>query len=281
MARSKKKKEEGPNTPGWVMTFTGLMILIMAFFVYLVTNASLMDERRIRLAVGSLMGTFGVGTSKPDVLGTEEIEEAHQPGPLPAEQDLSPLKELLWDDLDEDLHFVRNRFVQVFSVNTAVLFPPGESDLSDRGRAFLREVAVTLRNVSFPVLIAGHASVLRDELGEGFQMDVLQQIPDPSWRLSLFRALNVYQYLIEQNVPAQRLRMEGLGRFHPRENPQTVEGRRANRRVEFILDRRAEDWVPRLERPETETDADAEQFIYRDFIFRLPGTGDTPPTLQE
>ncbi|HDQ41452.1 MAG TPA: flagellar motor protein MotB [Desulfonatronum sp.] len=279
MARQRKKKDSGPVTPGWVMTFTGLMILIMAFFVYLVTNASLMDERRIRLAVGSLMGTFGIGTAKPDVLGEEEIKEAHQPGPLPEEQDLAPLKELLWDDLEEDLQFVRNRFVQIFSVNTAVLFPPGESDLSEQGQALLREVASTLRNVSFPVLIAGHASVLRDELGEGFRVDAQQQIPDPSWNLSLFRALRVYGYLVEQDVPAERLRMEAVGRFHPRENPQTPEGRRANRRVEFILDKRARDWTPRLERPET--DMAEEGFIYRDFIFRFPETGEPSLPRQE
>lgn len=279
MVKRKKKKDESPVTPGWVMTFTGLMILIMAFFVYLVGNASLMDERRIRLAIGSLMGTFGIGTSRPDVLGKDEIKDAHQPGPIPAEQDLAPLKDLLWNDLNEDLQFVHNRFVQIFSVNTAALFPPGESDLSDRGRALLRQVAPTLRNASFPVLIAGHASILRDELGDGYRVGVLEQIPDPSWRLSLFRAMNVYRFLVEQNVPVEHLRMEGAGRFRPRENPQTPEGRSANRRVEFILDKRFQDWTPKLERPDTRTTG--EQFIFRDFIFRFPEAPNPPPLLQE
>lgn len=275
MARRKKKEAEGPVTPGWILPFIGLMILIMAFFVYLVANASLRDERRIRLAIGSLMGTFGMGTLRPDVLGEEEIRDLHQPGPIPQEQDLTPLKELLWDDLDEELQFVSNRFVQVFSVNTAALFAPGETELSDRGRAILQQAAPTLRLVEQPVLIAGHASVLRDELGEDFRMEMLTEVPDPSWRLSLFRALNVYRYLLELGVPSERLRMEGLGRFHPRENPLTPEGRRANRRVEFILDKRAQDWVPRLERPTTDTTQ--EQYIYRDFIFRFPETPGSVP----
>jgi chemotaxis protein MotB len=268
MARRKKKEAEGPMTPGWIMTFTGLMILIMAFFVYLVSMASLMDERRIRLAIGSLIGTFGMGTARPDLLGEEKLREPIQPGPLPADQDLSPLKELLWDDLDEELQFVSNRFVQIFSVNTAVLFAPGETELSDRGKAMLQQVAPTLHLIEQPVLIAGHASTLRDELGEDYRLEILEEIPDPSWRIALFRTMSVYRYLLELGVPPQRLRMEGLGRFHPLENPLTPEGRKANRRVEFILDKRAQDWTPRLERPITDTTK--EQYIYRDFIFRFP-----------
>lgn len=275
MARRKKKEDAAPVTPGWVMTFTGLMILIMAFFVYLVTNASLMDERRIRLAIGSLMGTFGMGTSRPDVLGEEEVRDLQQPGPIPEERDLSPLKELLWDDLDEELQFVSNRFVQIFSVNTAALFAPGETELSDQGRVLLQQVAPTLRLVEQPVLIAGHASVLRDEMGDAFRMEMLTETPDPSWRLSLFRAMSVYRYLLELGMPPERLRMEGVGRFHPRENPLTPEGRRANRRVEFILNKRAQDWAPRLERPATGTTQG--QYIYRDFIFRFPETPGPAP----
>lgn len=268
MARRKKKEEAGPVTPGWVMTFTGLMILIMAFFVYLVTNASMMDERKIRLAIGSLMGTFGMGTSRPDLLGKEAMRDTHQPGPIPDEQDLAPLKSLLWDDLDEDLQFVSNRFVQVFSINAAVLFAPGESDLTEPGRDLLRKMAPTLQEIAHPVQIVGHASLLRDELGPGYRVDVLEQIPDPSWSLSLARAMSVYRFLLEQNVPSERLRMEGVGRFHPRDNPQTPEGRQANRRVEFVLDKRSQDWAATLERPDTATRQD--RFIYRDFIFRFP-----------
>lgn len=279
MVKRKKKKDEAPVTPGWVMTFTGLMILIMAFFVYLVTSASLLDERRIRLAIGSLMGAFGVGTARPDVLGKDEIKEARQPGSISAKRDLAPLKDLLWDDPNEDLQFVRNRFVQIFSVNTAALFPPGETDLSEEGRVLLQRIAPTLRAAAFPVMIAGHASILRDELGDDYRVGVLEQILDPSWQLSLFRAMNVYRFFIEQNVPVEYLRMEGAGRFRPRENPQKPEGRSANRRVEFILDKRAQDWTPRLERPDTGTAG--EQFIYRDFIFRFPEAPNPPPLLRE
>ncbi|SDB54073.1 chemotaxis protein MotB [Desulfonatronum thiosulfatophilum] len=275
MAGKREKKEKQVGTPGWLLTFTGLMILIMAFFVYLVTNASLMDERRIRLAIGSLLGAFGMASGKPDALGVRESLETYQPGPMPPDQDLASLKELLWDDVEEDLQFVSNRFVQIFSVNTAVLFHPGETDLTEQGRHFLRQVAPTLRNVTVPVLIAGHGSTLRDEFDADFEPALSEAIPDLSWQMSLFRALNVYRFLLEQGVSSEILRMEGLGRFHPREDPRTPEGRRNNRRVEFILDRRAMPWAPLLERPAVT--GTTEKFIYRDFIFRFPDAHDPEP----
>jgi chemotaxis protein MotB len=268
MGKKREKKQEAPQTPGWLLTFTGLMILIMAFFVYLVTNASLMDERRIRLALGSLLGTFGMTQARPDILGTQESLESAHPGPIPPDRDLAALKELLWDDIEEDLQFVSNRFVQIFSVNTAVLFSAGETDLSPEGRAFLQQVVPVLRVVDVPVQVAGHTSVLRDEFEAIYQTSMPGEVPDPSWALSLFRAMSVYRFLLEQGVPGENLRMEGLGRFQPRENPQTPQGRRANRRVDFILDRRNEIWTPRLARPEASTTP--EEYIYRDFIFQFP-----------
>jgi chemotaxis protein MotB len=272
MAKRKQKEEKGPETPGWLLTFTGLMILIMAFFVYLVTNASLMDERKIRLAVGSLMGTFGMGPGKPDTLGTEESTQTHQPGPFPDDDDMAPLKEMLWDDVNEDLQFVSNRFVQIFSVNTVLLFPPGETGLTAEGQSLLRQVAPTLREVDHPVLIAGHTSMLRDEFDLGYTPSLREEVPDPSWSLSLYRALSVFQFLLDQGVPAENLRMEGTGRFDPRGDPLTPQGRRENRRVDFVLDRRAESWMPMLDRPATSTQG--EDFMYRDFIFRFPDEDD-------
>ena len=276
MGKKREKKQAAPQTPGWLLTFTGLMILIMAFFVYLVTNASLMDERRIRLAIGSLLGTFGMTQAKPDVLGTQESLESAHPGPIPPDRDLAALKELLWDDIEEDLQFVSNQFVQIFSVNTAVLFDPGEVELLPEGREFLRQVVPVLSVVEAPVQIAGHTSVLRDEFEEVYGAAMLDEVPDPSWALSLFRAMSVYRFLLEQGVPVENLRMEGLGRFQPRENPQTPQGRRANRRVDFVLDRRNETWTPRLALPAATTTP--EEYIYRDFIFRFPeATGTESP----
>ena len=275
MAGKREKKEKQAQSPGWLLTFTGLMILIMAFFVYLVTNAALMDERRIRLAIGSLVGAFGMGPVKPDVLGVRESLETPHPGPMPPDQDLAMLKELLWDDLEEDLRFVSNRFIQIFSVNTAVLFLPGETELTEEGRDFLRRVAPTLRNVTVPVLIAGHASTLRDEFHADFEPVLNDEVPDLSWRISLFRAMSVYRFLVEQGVSSDMLRMEGLGRFHPREDSATPQGRRGNRRVDFVLDRRGDFWAPQLTRPAA-SGAPGE-FMYRDFIFRFPDAHDPDP----
>lgn len=56
-----------------------------------------------------------------------------------------------------------------------------------------------------------------------------------SWRLSLLRALAVYQFLRARGVKNLQIMNEAFGEYHPRMSNQTPEGRKANRRVDIIL----------------------------------------------
>jgi len=63
---------------------------------------------------------------------------------------------------------------------------------------------------------------------------------DESYNLELSkkRAESVGQYLIKQGISAQRLSYEGYGSKYPVDTNETKEGRRRNRRVEFLLIRK-------------------------------------------
>ena len=52
--------------------------------------------------------------------------------------------------------------------------------------------------------------------------------------LSLKRAEAVKAYLVGKGVPEQQIRVEGLGSSEPKYDNATPEGRRLNRRVEFV-----------------------------------------------
>jgi chemotaxis protein MotB len=67
------------------------------------------------------------------------------------------------------------------------------------------------------------------------------------------------------------LRVEAFGRFHPRHTVLTADGRRKNRRVDIILDKRNAQWQAHmglLHQPGAE-----EVFEYKDFIFRFENRG--------
>lgn len=227
-----------------------------------------MDPRRVKLVLGSVTGTFGIGTAKQDVLSQTEGDWVVEEGPMPDYSELQQLKPLMWDDKNMDLNFLENRFVQIFSINTDILYQPGQVVLTPDGEALLEKVIPVLNSLSYPVLITGHTSEVRDEFGLEHEALRDSEIINPSWQLSLHRVLNVYRYLLANGVDPDIIRIEAFGKFWPRYSNRTADGRRNNRRVEIILDKRNPEWThARVEEAVMPVPGDEGRFIYRDFIF--------------
>ncbi|WP_045215940.1 OmpA/MotB family protein [Desulfonatronovibrio magnus] len=273
MARKEKKEKQSGGLAPWLVTLTDIMTLLLTFFVLIITFASFLDPRRVKLVMGSITGTFGIGTGKQDVLSQVEGDWVVEEGPMPDDRELQQIKPLLWDDKNDDLNFIENRFVQIFSINTDILYEPGQTVLTQAGEELLDRVIPVLNDLTYPVLLAGHTSPVRDELGNGRQERRAQDEVNPSWDLSLHRVLNVYRYLIENNVDPDIMRLEAFGEYAPRYSNRTQDGRRNNRRVEIILDKRNPEWThARVDEAATRDPDDDGRFIYRDFIFDVGPT---------
>ncbi len=262
----KKKQAAGDDQPAWLVTFTDLMTLLLTFFVLLVSMATL-DERRRLIVLGSIIGTFGTGQSF-DVLSTVDTKRAVEPGPmeLGKNADLEPLKEMIWEDVNKDLDFAQNKFVQVFTINADTLFEPGDVRIKPEGRQFLESLLPVLLQIGQPLLVAGHSSNLRDEQGVDYRV-VNDEVVDPSWRISFGRSMAVYRFLLDAGMDPGMLRMEAYGKYHPRYSSQTADDRRRNRRVDLVLDKRNTEWMDRMgARPER---PDKGLFDYKGFLFRF------------
>lgn len=267
MARKEKKEAPASGAPAWLITFTDMMTLMLTFFVLLV-SMSTVDERRKLVTLGSIIGTFGMGKSF-DVLSPTSKRRTVEPGPMDLEknEDLSVLKDKIWEDTAQDLDFASNKFVQVFTINEDVLFAPGSHELKPEGRQMLEGTLPVLLQIDYPLLLAGHTSTLREEQGTEFKVEAKAEGADPSWKLSLARTMAVYRFLLEHQVPPQRLRMEAFGRFRPRHGDQTPADRRRNRRVDIVLDKRNGEWLAKVAKPaEPRREGDV---LYKDFRFRL------------
>ena len=70
MARKKKKTEESGADIGVVMTCS-LFLIILTFFI-LLNSIAVIDDRKPRLAIGSLIGSFGTLTGGLSKLSTGE-----------------------------------------------------------------------------------------------------------------------------------------------------------------------------------------------------------------
>jgi chemotaxis protein MotB len=233
----KKKSKPCEEMPAWLITFSDMMTLMLTFFVLLV-SMSTVDQRRRLIVLGSIIGTFGMHEHSVDVLTTKDTKRTVEPGPMEDVGDLEPLKPMLWEDAENDIRFEANRFVQVLSIDADVLFDPDQSRLSEEGRALLDRMLPVLAQVDYPVLLAGHTSGLRDELGVDYRAGADEQNPDLSWKLSMNRVLAVYMHLIAGGMDTEMLQAEAFGRFKPRYNVNTPEGRSHNRRVDIVLDKR-------------------------------------------
>lgn len=263
----KEKPKICEEMPPWMITFSDVMTLMLTFFVLLV-SMSTVDSRRKLIALGSIIGTFGFQDASYEVFSTKNTRRTVEPGPIDT-GDLQPLQELKWENVDKDINFRSNRFVQILSINSELLFTPDSATLSESGRQLLDEFMPILAQVQYPLLLAGHTSELRDELGINYEPTDAEQIPDISWRISLNRSLAVYQFLIERGMKPDMLRMEAFGKFRPFYPQDTRANRAKNRRVDIVLDKRSIDAGERIREMSPEISPDNNTMTIDGFEFDL------------
>ena len=241
-------KKEKPviceEMPPWMITFADVMTLMLTFFILLVSMSTI-DSRRKLVALGSIIGTFGWEDASYENFSKKDTKRTVEPGPIDT-GDLEPLKQLKWENVDDDINFRSNRFVQILTINSTLLFAPESAELSLAGRSLLEEFLPILTKVQYPLLLAGHTSELRDELGLEYKPSDDEKNPDLSWKISLNRTLAIYKFLLEKGMRPDQLKVEAFGKYTPYFPQNTAENRAKNRRVDFVLDKRNVDAGERL-----------------------------------
>lgn len=270
MAKREKKAKKEEGLPPWMVTFSDIMTLMLTFFV-LLNSMAVLDETRKLEALGSIIGTFGMGQESLDVLATKDTALV-EPGPMEDVGDLTPLREALWEDMRDDIRFASNKFVQVLSISSDVLFAPGTTEISPQGEQTLDRILPLLVGIDYPILLGGHTATLRDELGEDyFRLVRVERVFEPSWRISLYRTLAVYRYLLAGGMTSEQLRVEAFGRFRPLDTNETPEGRSLNRRVDLVIDRRSGEETAEAVREASQTvERESTTFDFEGFEFQLP-----------
>ena len=264
MARKEKaaSSEEGP---AWLITFSDLMTLLLTFFVLLVSMA-VIDERHKMVVLGSVSSSFGIGEQNFNPKSIEVKSSKVEPGAM-MEPDMVPIKDMLWENMKDDLNFQENRFVQILSINAEVLYEPGQSRLSQRGRAILDSMVPLLQQIKYPLLVAGHTANRRDEEGKNYLVDFDKTKVDSTWPLSLARGQGVYRHFLQAGIPTNRLSLEAFGQFHPRFADRSPEGRLLNRRVDIVLDKRNAPEILNVERAREKPATPPKSFFFRNFQF--------------
>ena len=128
-----------------------------------------------------------------------------------------------------DVRVVGDRFV----FQSEVLFATGEAELEAPGRAQLLRLAESLKEIG--ATIPGDIDwVLRVDGHTDARPIQTPRFPS-NWELSTARAISVVRFLIDQDVPAERVMAAGFAHFRPLDPGGGEAAFRRNRRIEFRL----------------------------------------------
>ena len=126
-----------------------------------------------------------------------------------------------FEEIEVDLYLTPIEKGQKITLNNT-FFDSGESTLRDESISELTRVAgILIQNIEIVVEIAGHT----DDVGDN----------SSNLKLSKERAQAVFNFLIEQGAPTDRLSFKGYGETDPIDSNKTDEGRQNNRRVELRI----------------------------------------------
>jgi chemotaxis protein MotB len=231
--------EDSKNKKGsFTILMTSLSVLLLAFFILLNSMASF-DNHRIRQALGSLRGVFGVveggmggllgGTGAPGAAGVKIWSKANRGNFFDgeAEEYLRTFENTIKGaGLEGQMDIMVTEEGTHISLEGQLLFASGSAQLTSQGIRFLNEIGRTIRATNASVRIEGHTD----------NVPIHTETYPSNWELSTARAVNVLRYFIEERgFPPEKLFAEGFADTRPRAANDTAERRAKNRRVNFVV----------------------------------------------
>ncbi len=234
MLRKKKEPETTDAGPGWLLTFTDLMTLLLTFFVLLL-SMSTMDRSILREIAVSVVGDHGLAPRKGAGKVPSRFEFIEQILEEPAKifENHQRIKDILFPDEVLPKSMSRRELLNNLEVlarpegvavvlSEELLFQSGQSELSEESKKMLAEFVAFLGSVPVPVNIAGYT----DNVPGGAK---------DNYVLSADRAMAVLAFFLDQGFGPERFSVSGYGSAFPLAENTTAEGRAKNRRVEILL----------------------------------------------
>lgn len=246
MAGVKKRQIDEPvlNSNAWLTTFADLVMLLLTFFVLLLTMSS-MDTKKMKEMFSHFQGTPGVlelsGETK--ITDLDEFVKKYQNADSLLVIDQALMNKMLFsamtsensnkkqikkklEKLEKLINITDDERGLVISFQGDILFDSGQAILKKEVFPFLNKLCKTIESFQNKILIMGHTD----------NMPVTSERYESNWELSLHRALSVLQYFLqEKNMDPSKFSVGGYGASKPLHSNDSAENRALNRRVEVIL----------------------------------------------
>ncbi|MCB9385140.1 MAG: OmpA family protein [Bryobacterales bacterium] len=236
MAIQQEPEQKSGGAPAWMCTFADLMSLLLTFFVLLLSMSST-EAAKFRAMAGSLRDAFGMRSDlalSPTSMSDEILpnDDARQGDPQPEpeadefEQELRESLEAAGLDM-ENVTLEGDKDTVVLRLDSDVLFASGDAALKPEAYPAIDAIAAYLSTTNYTLDVVGHTD----------SVPIATSLYPSNWELSAARAGQAVRRLTEQHVDPARLRAIGRADTGPVAENNTEQGRRENRRVEFIFTR--------------------------------------------
>ncbi len=254
MVKKKKKKidDESKANVGIVMTVS-LFLILLSFFI-LLNSISKIDEKRTRVALGSLLRAFGglSGGLSPLMTG-ESIMST--PKSMKDTKTLSQLLLSYWDKKAGHIKVESTRDRGIITINEKALFTKDSYSLNPSLLPLLNKLSNIINKGDYPVEIIGHTDDTPSQ-EKGYRSN---------WELSTHIAIQLAKFFVsEGGVFPDRLTAYGRSSYKPIASNDTRQSRAQNRRVKIILKYKAPAYVKRVFKKKSPG-----FFIYKKFDFRI------------
>jgi chemotaxis protein MotB len=251
--KRKKNGDESKADIGMVMTVS-LFLILLTFFI-LLNSIAVLDERRTRVAIGSLLGAFG---TLPGGLSALKTGESILPPTAPMVMEELDVPQLI-EIMDKTLvNYVKIELVKsgrVITIDEEALFKEDKLILNPSIKPFLDKLCNLLKRPDYSIEIVGHTDSLPAET-KGYRSN---------WELTALMAFQVMKYFISKDAfLSGRVTAYGSGSVRPIASNDTRKSRSQNRRVDIILNFKASAYMKKFYKKKP-----SGFFTYKKFDFKL------------
>jgi len=225
--RRRKHDSEHENLERWLLTYSDLITLLLAFFI-IMYSMSKIDSKKFGEMQEALSGVLKGGTLV--------VKQGNQIGALSGQGVLKiGFMKSLGDAVKRDFQGLGNENLVntevterglVIHIMESALFEAGKAELTDEAKKTLSIVARHLASLPNHIRIEGHTD----------NLPIRTPVFPSNWELSSARATEVVRFFIDDfRVKPEMISALGYGEFRPLIPNNTPENRAMNRRVDIVV----------------------------------------------
>jgi len=227
-------QEIDPNS--WMITFADLVMLLLTFFVLLLTMSS-MDSKKLKNLMTHFTASTGVlefaGAGKVYNLGrfVSKYNDADSLLVLDQKHFLTKIKlesniKNMLKNVNNDVTLSDDERGVALSFHGNILFDPGKTVLRKEAYPALDVIADAIEECPNDILIMGHSD----------NTPIKAETYGSNWELSAYRGISVLEYFLkEKGLSPSRFSLGGSGSSRPLYPNTSKRNRSLNRRVEIIF----------------------------------------------